>query len=334
MIGPLAHEKEECLYREVKCHNSKNGCDWNGKEKFRPIHELDHCQFKSERCDLCEHFIVKTNIEKHKFEECINRLVVCPNEKLGCNWKIKYCQKLVHVHKQCFFRQEKCQNFNNGCYWFGMEKHRQPHESEECQYFLVKCAFCEKYFCKMEILQHTNEKCPDCLVSCPNKEYGCNLMIKRKDLSHHYDQKNVCLYQKEKCNFCNEYFFSRGREKQNHLQNTCTYVNEMEKCYYCDKMFQRKNIHKHKHGFMKNKKNCLQVAIEKRDVEYVKNLITYVENMYPDTDLGKHFIGIVPVEFLGDWSPPIVPDLLYYAHYIIFSQKGPALSRGIFNMLT
>jgi hypothetical protein len=257
-----AHEKEECLYRWVKCHNSKNGCDWNGKEKHKPIHELEHCQFKLERCDLCEHFFVKTNLEKHKNEECINRIVLCPNKKLGCHWKIKYCEELVHVHKQCLFRQEKCQNFKNGCYWIGMQKGRQAHESEECQYFLVKCAFCKNYFVKMEILQHTNEECADGLVSCPNKDYGCDLMIKRKDLNHHY-QKNICSFQKEKCHFCNEDFYFR--EKQNHLQNTCTFVTEKEKCHYCNKMFPRKKIHKHKHGFVMSKKNCLKIAIEKGD---------------------------------------------------------------------
>merc|ERR1712045_247210 len=112
---------------------------------------------------------------------------------------------------------------------------------------------------------HLQQECT--AHKCSND--GCNWIGNKMQEAIH--KIGTCLYQEENCQFCEIIISSGTREK--HFQQDCDYLNEKEKCPYCSKFFVRKNINEHKHGLFRNKKTCLQLAIQKCDTDVTSMLL-------------------------------------------------------------
>jgi hypothetical protein len=135
--------------------------------------------------------------------------IYCPKRKLGrCNWSGLYPTLNNHMEQDCPYTPVKC--LNKGCcfsgYRYNIEKHIQ-----ECKFAVdAVCMYCNGSFpeqimkthiCEMmpvpcelgcgvsipknKMIIHISEECSYADVSCPLKPFGCDVPVKRYELSVH-----------------------------------------------------------------------------------------------------------------------------------------------------
>lgn len=149
---------------EVKCKFQPAGCRWTGKlkELFGFYAEPDH------------------------LSKCKYNIVKCQNE--GC--------KEV-MHGICFDDHDKFCLFKNiacDCGKWMLRKDMADHIKVECPLALSECKLCGAIMKRNLLETHLREEvsgippCPEAMVDCKFKKYGCNEQIKRKDIQSHNTQ--------------------------------------------------------------------------------------------------------------------------------------------------
>ena len=152
------------LELEVKCKFQPAGCPWTGKlkELFGFYGEKDHLS-------VCQFNIVK-----------------CHNE--GCK-EIMHGRCLEEHDKLCLYFQVNC-----NCGKSMLRKDMADHIKVECPLAPSECKLCGAIMKRNLLETHLREEvsgippCPEAMVDCKFKKYGCNEQIKRKDIQFHNTQ--------------------------------------------------------------------------------------------------------------------------------------------------
>lgn len=149
---------------EVKCKFQPAGCPWTGKlkELFGFYGEKDHLS-------VCQFNIIK-----------------CHNE--GCK-EIMHGRCLEEHDKLCLFKNIIC-----NCGKSMLRKDMADHVKVECPLAPSECKLCGAIMKRNLLETHLREEvseippCPEAMVDCKFKKYGCNEQIKRKNIQSHNTQ--------------------------------------------------------------------------------------------------------------------------------------------------
>ena len=160
----IFHNKglQQTLYTEFKvyCSNRKRGCKWVGNLgevdnhlNMRPPleKELEGCQFVHVECSYCSTSYLRSELKIHKTKDCLKRPFSC-----------KYCKTFNATYAEVAF------------HW------------NECGYCPVLCPNkCGVTLERQEIDKHITNDCPETIVDCDFKHFGCDVKLPRKDLPAH-----------------------------------------------------------------------------------------------------------------------------------------------------
>ena len=161
---------QQTLYTEFKvyCSNQKHGCKWVGSLgevdshlNMRPPQEkeLDGCQFTQVECSYCSTSYLRSELEVHKNKNCSKRPFSC-----------KHCKNFNATYAEVRF------------HW------------NECGFFPVPCPNkCNLTLERRLVDGHIANNCPETIVDCDFKHFGCDVKLPRRELSVHIS-KSLTLH--------------------------------------------------------------------------------------------------------------------------------------------
>ena len=150
---------------EVRCKFYPAGCRWTGKLK-----ELYGFYDETDHLSKCEYNIIK-----------------CNNGE---------CKEIIHGNdrdehnKICSYFVVKCD-----CGQSLRQKDLPNHLKNDCSLTLVNCKLCNEPIKRNSLVQHLQAEvsdvppCPEAMIDCEYKKYGCDEKIKRKDVQSHNSQE-------------------------------------------------------------------------------------------------------------------------------------------------
>lgn len=128
----------------------------------------------------------------HEQLDCTMRTSIC---RLGCGASMTFEQVLRHEQHACPVRELQCDK----CSEHMLAKDLWPHQANECQFRVTKCA------CGMDVVlkrmdSHIQHECGQTLVFCPA---NCGLKTARQHLEHH--MHSTCARRQISCpNSCGD----------------------------------------------------------------------------------------------------------------------------------
>lgn len=161
--------KREVDALQMRCRNKKQGCNWIGELTGVKNHleSKDGCGYVVVKCpNGCTHLgptindLQRRELSKHLKDDCDRRPAVCKY----CDFKDKYNKVTYHENHICPEKPLQCPN---------------------------QCGV--KHIKRKDLPTHKG-MCPLQSVSCPFKNGGCSVKIKRKDLDEHitaYTQQHL-----------------------------------------------------------------------------------------------------------------------------------------------
>lgn len=198
------------------------GCRWQGSRQSLLEH-LHQCPFRTWKCDHCHQVFLWSQQKTHE-SECPEWPLVCP---LACEeyqqGGLRRGDLKTHLELHCTQRVVICGNSSMGCDWQGSVTQQVDHE-KICLWRPGPCPQgCEEFevrpFHANLLRHHLEVECPHTLVVCPQCQDPQNRQ-KRSELIHH--QQNACPRTKVPCPFyplacpCDQ--VCRG-EMENHLRD-------------------------------------------------------------------------------------------------------------------
>lgn len=166
---------------KIFCIHANSGCEWQGLlgdvDKHLNTLSLDDdmktvgCMYEPVPCDYCNVLIKRQSLSHHQVEECRKRPFSCDY----CHEYASTCDDVTLNHwLHCPSRPVTCPN---ECGVYPERRDLQQHLCNECQMATVKCQF-----------------------SC----YGCDAVVKRKDMPDHLTKAvvNHLSLQSEHCRSC------------------------------------------------------------------------------------------------------------------------------------
>ena len=168
------HCESECLNRVANCMHCKGVMQYKEVE----IH-LTTCPVLPLLCpNECKETFLRKEMNSHIEKDCPNTLIDCPNE---CGMKLKRTIILHHRKDECQHRMVRCKYCRTPMQLLTLENHYKS-----CLEFPLVCPNeCLKSIIRKEIESHLEKECPNTLVSCPYKEMGCEIAVKRCELEEH-----------------------------------------------------------------------------------------------------------------------------------------------------
>ena len=147
---PMVKSRNKIFELQAKCPIATRGCNWNGK-----IAEVE------EHLIICEKVVVK----------CTNACdVILPKSELG-----------LHLTFSCMKRRVTCEHCNQYCMYKELTNHYQS-----CLDYQVPCPNNCNANLKQKLLDsHLELECPNTVVKCPYKKFGCRQEVFRRDLEEH-----------------------------------------------------------------------------------------------------------------------------------------------------
>ena len=148
------HAQQDVNCLPVYCPNWKEGCD-----KQMGISEVDsHCTSD---------------------KGCPFQVVDCGNM---CGYKGRRAAMNNHMMNTCCLRQEKCQY----CSVISSQEHVTGAHLQECVNFPVTCPnMCDAHGLTRSAIPAHQEKCPLQQVECEYKQFGCAVVLPRKEVEGH-----------------------------------------------------------------------------------------------------------------------------------------------------
>ena len=141
---------------QVRCSFRSEGCKWEGELASLEEH-LVACTITEVKCSKCFHTVKRSEIEKHRTEECGYRRSRCA-----------YC------------------NTEGLCFALTSSLHLS-----HCPGYPVTCPNkCSTRIRKRSEMAAHITRCPKEPVDCPFKDAGCKIRPERKDLKSHLDLEN------------------------------------------------------------------------------------------------------------------------------------------------
>ena len=163
----IFHNKslQQTLYTEFKvyCSNQKSGCKWVGSLGEVDSHlnmsppqekELEGCQFVQVECSHCSVSYLRSELEVHKNNNCSKRPFSC-----------EYCKNLNATYEEVIFHWNDCGSFPVPC-------------PNKCNLTLERRL----------IDDHIANDCPETIVDCDFKHFGCDVKLPRRELSAHISE--------------------------------------------------------------------------------------------------------------------------------------------------
>lgn len=156
---------------EVTCCYAKEKCPWGGPLGKLESHlnlnpsqetELDGCQFAQVKCsyNCSSDLILRSELKVHKTEQCLNRPYSC-----------EYCKNYNATYGDVMF------------HW------------SQCDHYSIKCPQCHKSVEYHYQDDHIMNDCPETIVQCDYKHFGCDVELPRKAMPTHIDE-NLALHMK------------------------------------------------------------------------------------------------------------------------------------------
>ena len=146
----MVKSRNNILELQAKCPLATRGCSWNGK-----IAEIEEHLFVCEKVvvkcyNACGVILPVSELDLHLIHSCVKRRVACEY----CNEDFIH-EKLTNHYLTCLEYQVSCPN--------------------NCSVDL-----------KRKLLDsHLELECPNMVVECPYKKYGCGQEVLRRDLEEH-----------------------------------------------------------------------------------------------------------------------------------------------------
>ena len=146
----MVKSRNKILELQAKCPIATRGCNWNGK-----------------MAEVEEHLIV-----------CDKVVVKCTN---ACDVILPRCELKLHLTSFCVKRPVICEH----CIQYFMYKELTNHYLT-CLEYQMPCPFNCSVDLKRKLLDsHLELECPNKVVECPYKKYGCGQKVLRRDLEEH-----------------------------------------------------------------------------------------------------------------------------------------------------
>ena len=119
-----------------------------------------------------------------------SHLEICPKMKLSCELKcgVVLQRDELSVHeKRCPQRIVKCEHCRNNFKSCELAMHL-----EMCPKMEVSCELkCGVVMCREDVAQHVEQDCVEKEIECPFAKYKCVVLMKRKNLRNHLDEKRI-----------------------------------------------------------------------------------------------------------------------------------------------
>ena len=146
----MVKSRNKILELQAKCPLATRGCSWNGKMVQVEEHLIVCEKFVVNCTDACDVILPKSELNLHLKSFCVKRLVTCKH----CNEYFMY-EELTNHYLTCLEYQVPCPN--------------------NCNVNL-----------KRKLLDsHLELECPNAVVDCPYKKFGCEQGVLRRDLVGH-----------------------------------------------------------------------------------------------------------------------------------------------------
>ena len=138
------------------CPLSERGCNWQGNLENCMSH-LDTCGYVYKSCKLeCGVVLPRDECKTHMYESCNQRIIQCEH----CNRDFKVCNMIGHL--------------------------------TECPKMKLECELgCHMAVNREDMAQHVEQDCLEKEIACPFVKYNCEVLIKRKDLDKHLEEKET-----------------------------------------------------------------------------------------------------------------------------------------------
>ncbi|KAI6647224.1 TNF receptor-associated factor 4 [Oopsacas minuta] len=155
---PMKQARESVPNIPAKCALCTRGCIWKGDMGNLTSH-LDECEFFVVNCpNSCQMILQRLELEEHLKFDCTHRDVTCEH----CNGTVQFKDLTKHY--------------------------------KECQEFPLVCQnVCAGTFKGKELQNHINTDCPNTVISCTYKPFGCNARMKRCELAVH-NSNNILVH--------------------------------------------------------------------------------------------------------------------------------------------
>ena len=148
---------------KVYCSNKKYSCQWTGELRQLDNHlnffpqrgrEMEGCQFVQVKCSHCSNSLLRSKIEEHENRECLKRPYKCGH----CDFESTYGEVTIS-------------------HW------------SECRLFPTPCPNkCGQTIQRHKLDNHMTADCPEAIVECDFKRFGCGRRLPRKELRAHIDE--------------------------------------------------------------------------------------------------------------------------------------------------
>ena len=174
------HEKENCTQRIVKCEH----CCREFKSCELPTH-LEMCPKMEVSCELkCRKRLCREDMVQHLKQECGLVVETC---RLGCGVEMTRDELKIHVIETCVQRFIPCEHCKNDFKYCDM-----THHLDKCPKMEVSCELkCGVVMCREDVTQHVEQDCVEKEIECPFVKYKCVVLMKRKNLRNHLDEKRM-----------------------------------------------------------------------------------------------------------------------------------------------
>ena len=146
----MVKSRNNILELQAKCPLATRGCNWSGKMVQVEEHLIVCDKFVVNCTNACDVIIPKSELNLHLKSFCVKRPVICEH----CNKYFMY-KELTNHYLMCLEYQVPCPN--------------------NCNVNL-----------KRKLLDsHLELECPNMVVECPYKKFGCREEVLRRDLEEH-----------------------------------------------------------------------------------------------------------------------------------------------------
>ena len=205
------------------------------------------CQTGEEQNPVCE-VCVEEGVPSQSMVKSRNKILElqarCPLATRGCNWN----GKMVQVEEHLITCEKFVVNCTNACNVILPKSELNLHLKSFCEKRPVTCKYCIQYFMYKELINH-HLTCLEYQFPCPN---NCNMNLKQKRLDSHLDLEcpNMvveCPYKKYGCGkevFRCELEEHKKTNQIQHLESKSIFADrEMEELKQTNKQLTEMNMH-------------------------------------------------------------------------------------------
>lgn len=176
------HQTDECEMRMVQCPNpgcmekvhakslaAHLGVDCATARRTAALNEQAASKPTEEECPKCHETVNSSLFRTHTADECLMRVVVCPNRNLGCGEELLAAEIPSHLRKQCTVEIDRTERASR----YRLRRQR------------VQCSGCGYMVVLQHLPLHHREKCPNRRVPCKHWELGCPAMLRLSAMDGH-----------------------------------------------------------------------------------------------------------------------------------------------------